>query len=88
MDMTNIKIIEVTLKQDVVLKAIEVAYSCESVSPCCTKVYHKFYCQNRIVEESWYSKIDASGKSIYNKRTIILNDYIIIPEFDKILKTV
>ena len=40
------------------------------------------------MEESWYNKIDASGKAIYNKKTIILNDYIIIPEFDKILKTV
>ena len=86
--MTNIKIIEVKFKQDVVLKAIEVAYSCESVSPCCTKIYHRFYCQNKIVEESWYNKIDASGKAIYNKKTIILNDYIIIPEFDKILEAV
>ena len=86
--MTNIKIIEVKFKQDVVLKAIEVAYSCESVSPWCTKVYHRFYCQNRIAEESWYHKIDASGKAIYNKKTLILKEYITIPEFDKILEAV
>ena len=83
-----IKIIEIKSKQDTVIKAIEVAYSCESVSPCCTKIYHRFYCQNRLVEESWYNKIDASGKALYNKKTIILKDYIVIPEFDKILEVV
>lgn len=84
----NIKIIEIKSKQNVLLKAIEVAHSCESVSPCCTKIYHRFYCQNRIVEESWYHKIDVSGKTIYNKKTLILKEYIVIPEFDKILEVV
>lgn len=84
--MNCIKIIEVEPKEGIVLKAIEVASSYEHVSPCCNLVYRRYYCQNRLVGESWYHKIDASGDVAYNKKVTILHDYIVIPEFDKILK--
>ena len=84
--MTNIKIIEIQPYEGLVLKAIEVAYSVEHVSVCCNKIYHRFYCQNRLAEESWYHKIDASGDVVYNKQFTILEEYIVIPEFDKILE--
>lgn len=84
--MTNIKIIEIQPKEGLVLKAIEMACSVEHVSVCCNKIYHKFYCQNRLAEESWYHKIDASGDVVYNKQFTILEEYIVIPEFDKILE--
>ena len=84
--MKFIKVIEVKSKEGLVLKAIEVASSYEHVSPCCNRIYHRFYCQNRLAEESWYHKIDASGDVVYNKKTTILDDYIVIPEFDNILK--
>lgn len=86
--MKFIKVIEVKPKEGLVLKAIEVASSYEHVSPCCNRIYHRFYFQNRLVEESWYHKIDASGDVVYNKKTTILDDYIVIPEFDKILQAV
>lgn len=86
--MDFIKIIEVEPKEGLVLKAIEVKGSLEHVSGCCTKVYHRFYCQNRLAEESWYHKIDASGDVVFNKKTTILEDYIVIPEFDKVLEAV
>lgn len=85
-NMKCIKVIEVEPKEGLVLKAIEVASSYKHVSPCCNRVYHRFYCQNRLAEESWYHKIDASGDVVYNKKTIILDDYIVIPEFDRILE--
>lgn len=50
--MNFIKVIEVEPKEGIVLKAIEVASSYEHVSPCCNRVYHRFYCQNRLIEES------------------------------------
>ena len=84
--MNYIKVIEVEPKEGLVLKAIEVASSYEHVSPCCNLVYRRYYCQNRLVEESWYHKTDASGDVVYNKKITILEDYIVIPEFDKILK--
>ena len=86
--MKSIKIIEVQPKGGLVLKAVEVASSHEHVSPCCNLVYRRYYCQNRLVEESWYHKTDASGDVVYNKKTTILEDYLVIPEFDKILKAV
>ena len=86
--MNSIKIIEVEPKEGLVLKAIEVASSYEHISVCCDKFYRRFYCQNRLAEESWYHKVDASGDVIYNKKITILFDYIVIPEFDKILKAV
>ena len=86
--MNLIKIIEVEPKEGLVLKAIEVASSYEHVSPCCNLVYRRYYCQYRLVGESWYHKIDASGDVVYNKKVTILEDYIVIPEFDKILKAV
>ena len=85
-NMKFIKIIEVEPKEGLVLKAVEVASSYEHVSPCCNRVYHRFYCQNRLAEESWYHKIDASGDIVYNKKITILDNYIVIPEFDNILK--
>lgn len=84
--MNFIKVIEVEPKEGLVLKAVEVASSHEHVSPCCNLVYRRYYCQNRLVGESWYHKIDASGDVVYNKKVTILHDYIVIPEFDKILK--
>ena len=84
--MKFIKVIEVKSKEGLVLKAVEVASSYEHVSPCCNRVYHRFYCQNRLAEESWYHKIDASGDIVYNKKITILDNYIVIPEFDNILK--
>ena len=84
--MNFIKIIEVEPEEGLALKAIEVVNYYEHVSPCCNKIYHRFYCQNRLAEESWYHKIDASGDVIYNKKITILEDYIVIPEFDKILE--
>ena len=86
--MNFIKIIEVEPEEGLVLKAIEVVNYYEHVSPCCNKVYHRFYCQNRLAEESWYHKIDASGDVVYNKKITILEEYIVIPEFDKILEAV
>ena len=83
--MKSIKIIEIQPKEGLVLKAIEVASSYEHVSVCCDKFYHRFYCQNRLAEESWYHKVDASGNVVYNKQFTILEEYIVIPEFDKIL---
>ena len=74
--MKSIKIIEVQPKEGIVLKAIEVASSHEHVSPCCNLVYRRYYCQNRLVEESWYHKTDASGNVVYNKKITILFDYI------------
>ena len=84
--MNFIKIIEVEPKEGLVLKAIEVASSYEHVSSCCNLVYRRYYCQNRLVGESWYHKVDASGDVVYNKKVTILYDYIVIPEFDRILK--
>lgn len=86
--MKSIKIIEIEPKEGIVLKAIELQSSIEHVSPCCDRIYHRFYCQNRLAEESWYHKIDASGDIVYNKQITILEEYIVIPEFDKILETV
>ena len=84
--MNFIKIIEVEPKEGLVLKAIEVASSYKHVSPCCNKVYHRFYCQNRLAEESYNHKCDASGDIVFNKEITILEEYIVIPEFDAILK--
>ena len=86
--MKSIKIIEIEPKEGLVLKAIEIQSSIEHVSPCCVRIYHRFYCQNRLVEESWYHKVDASGDIVYNKQITILEEYIVIPEFDKILEAV
>ena len=84
--MKCIKIIEVEPKEGLVLKAIEVQSSIEHVSPCCDKVCHRFYCQNRLAEESYNHKCDASGDIVFNKEITILEEYIVIPEFDAILK--
>lgn len=84
--MKSIKIIEVEPKKGIILKAIEIQSSIEHVSPCCNRTYHRFYCQNRLAEESWYHKVDASGDIVYNKQITILEEYIVIPEFDKILE--
>ena len=84
--MKCIKIIEVEPKEGLVLKAIEVQSSIEHVSPCCDKVCHRFYCQNRLAEESYNHKCDASGNIVFNKEITILEEYIVIPEFDKILE--
>lgn len=84
--MKFIKVIEIEPKKGLVLKAIEVASSYEHVSSCCNLIYHRFYCQNRLVEESWYHKVDASGDVVYNKKITILENYIVIPEFDRILE--
>ena len=86
--MKSIKIIEIGPKEGLVLKAIEIQSSIEQVSPCCNRIYHRFYCQNRLAEESWYHKVDASGDVVYNKKITILEEYIVIPEFDKILEAV
>ena len=86
--MNFIKVIEVKPKEGLVLKAVEVASSYEHVSPCCNLVYRRYYCQNRLIGESWYHKVDASGDVVYNKKVIILHDYIVIPEFDKVLEAV
>lgn len=84
--MKSIRIIEIEPKEGLVLKAIEVQSSIEHVSPCCDKVYHKFYCQNRLAEESYNHKCDDSGDTVFNKEITILKEYIVIPEFDAILK--
>ena len=84
--MKFIKVIEIEPKEGLVLKAVEVASSYEHISACCNRVYHRFYCQNRLAEESWYHKIDASGDVMYNKKITILEDYIVVPEFDRILE--
>ena len=86
--MKSIKIIEIEPKEGLVLKAIEIQSSIEHVSPCCNRIYHRFYCQNRLAEESWYHKVDASGDVVYSKKITILEEYIVIPEFDKILEAV
>lgn len=86
--MNFIKVIEVEPKEGLVLKAVELASSHEHVSPCCNLVYRRYYCQNRLVGESWYHKIDASGDVVYNKKVTILEDYIVVPEFDRILEAV
>ena len=86
--MKLIKVIEIEPKKGLVLKAIEVASSYEHISVCCDKFYHRFYCQNRLAEESWYHKVDASGDVVYNKKVTILHDYIVIPAFDKVLEAV
>ena len=83
--MKSIKIIEIEPMEGLVLKAIEVESSIEHVSPCCDRIYHKFYCQNRLVEESYNHKCDASGDVVFNKESTILEEYIVIPEFDSIL---
>lgn len=84
--MKSIRIIEIEPKEGLVLKAIEVQSSIEHISPCCDKVYHRFYCQNRLAEESYNHKCDTSGDIVFNKEITILEDYIVIPEFDAILK--
>lgn len=83
--MRSIKIIEVKPIKGLTIKAIELESSVEHISPCCDKMYHKFYCQNRIAEETYYHKCDASENIIFNKKVTILNDYIVIPELDTIL---
>ena len=83
--MKSIKIIEIEPMEGLVLKAIEVESSIKHVSPCCDRIYHKFYCQNRLVEESYNHKCDASGDVVFNKEFTILEEYIVIPEFDSIL---
>ena len=50
--------------------------------------FYKFYSQNRIAEEIYYHKCDASKNIIFNKKVTILNDYIVIPELDTILTIV
>lgn len=84
--MKSVRIIEIEPKEGLVLKAIEVQSSIEHVSPCCDKVCHRFYCQNRLAEESYNHKCDASGDIVFNKEITILEEYIVIPEFDKILE--
>ncbi len=83
--MKSIKIIEIEPMEDLVLKAIEVESSIEHVSPCCDRIYHKFYCQNRLVEESYNHKYDASGDVVFNEKMTVVEEYIVIPEFDSIL---
>lgn len=83
--MKSIKIIEIEPMEGLVLKAIEVESSIEHVSPCCDRIYHKFYCQNRLVEESYNHKCDASGDVVFNEKMTIVEEYIVIPEFDAIL---
>lgn len=73
-------------KEGLVCKAVILESKIEHASPCCNKIYQRFYCQNRIAEESWYHKVDASGDVTFNKKVNILNDYIVIPEFDKLLE--
>lgn len=82
----RISIIEVEPKEGIMLKAIELESSMEHVSPCCTKYYRKFYCQNRIAEETWYHKVDASGDITYGKQINIIDDYVVNKEFDAILE--
>ena len=86
--MRSIKIIEVEPIKGLTIKAIELESFIEHISPCCDKMYHKFYRQNRIVEETYYHKCDASENIIFNKKVTILNDYIVIPELDTILTIV
>ncbi len=86
--MRSIKIIEVEPIKGLTIKAIELKSSIKRISPCCDKMYHKFYSQNRIAEETYYCKCDASGNIIYNNKFTILNNYIVIPELDIILNTV
>ena len=83
--MKSIRIIEIEPKEGLILKAIEVQSSIEHVSPCCDKVHHRFYCQNRLAEESYNHKCDASGDIVFNKEITILEEYIVIPELDAIL---
>ena len=83
--MKSIKIIEIEPMEGLVLKAIEVESSIEHVSSCCDRIYHKFYCQNRLVEESYNQKCDASGDVVVNEESTIREEYIVIPEFDSIL---
>ena len=83
--MRSIKIIEVEPIKGLTIKAIELKSSVERISPCCDKIYHKFYYQNKIAEETYYYKCDASVDIIYNHKFTILNDYIEIQELDTIL---
>ena len=84
----SIKIIKVEPIKGLTIKAIELESSTEHILSCCNKMYHKFYYQNRITEETYYHKCDASENIIFNKKVTILNDYIVIPELDTILTTV
>ena len=86
--MRSIKIIEVESKKDLTIKAIVLKSSIEHISSCYDKIYHKFYYQNRITEETYYHKCDASEDIIFDHKFTILNDYIEIPELDTILTTV
>lgn len=86
--MRSIKIIEVEPIKGLTIKAIELESSIEHISSCCDKMYHKFYCQNRITEETYYHKCDASEDIIFDHKFTILNDYIVIPELDTILTIV
>ena len=70
--MKSIKIIEIEPMEGLVLKAIEVESSIEHVSPCCDKIYHKFYCQNTLVQDSYTHKCDASGHVVFNTEFTIL----------------
>ena len=46
--MKSIKIIEIEPKEGIVLKAVELQSSIEHVSPCCNRIYHRFYCQKNL----------------------------------------
>lgn len=83
--MKSIKIIEIEPREGLTLKAIEVNGHIEHMSPCCNVIYSEFYCQNRIISKCSYYKCDASGDVVFNEKMTVVEEYIVIPEFDAIL---
>lgn len=84
--MDNIKIVEFQPREGLKLKAVELDFYRNSSSPCCTRYKRIIYCQNRLAEETWSDKTDASFSGILDHKIKVLNNYIVIPELDKILR--
>jgi len=84
--MDNIKIVEFQPREGLKLKAVELELCVGHPSPCCTDYRRVIYCQNRLAEETWSDKTDASFSGILDHKIKVLNNYIVIPELDKILR--
>lgn len=83
--MNNITITKFQPRKGLTLTAIELTSTKENISPCCTKYTRKLYCNNRIIEEVWYHRVDASTDADYDREVKILEYSKEIPELNKIL---
>lgn len=84
--MEKIAIVKFKPRKGIVLNAIELTLRRNPVSCCCTEYRRVLYCKNKIVQEEWSSKCDASFNGILDRKIAILENHIVIPELDKVLE--